>query len=203
MRVLTRDKIRINQRLWAFGMPWSLGFVLGLPPRGGFWKQSTWPWNMIHLMPRIHVDFTSILHSHTMLVPQAWCEANMDWLRLFHQWECLKCNGHGLSARVWSGPKLFQNIHQTASCLLSFDNWRSCLKTSKKAQWQFEAQQNNTSVYKTLSTYHLLQKLLGDIYQCILLLVVTKKLVEICNCLKTIDGHSMKDVIVLTIHMFR
>ena len=32
-------------------MPWSCGFVLGLPPRGGFWKQSKWPWNMVHLMP--------------------------------------------------------------------------------------------------------------------------------------------------------
>ena len=25
--------------------------MLGLPPRCGFWKQSKWPWNMIHLMP--------------------------------------------------------------------------------------------------------------------------------------------------------
>ena len=39
---------RINQHLWAFGVPWSPNFVLGLPPRGGFWKQSKWPWNMIH-----------------------------------------------------------------------------------------------------------------------------------------------------------
>ena len=45
----------------------------------------------------IHVNFTSTsLHSHTLSVPQAWCEANLDWLCLFHQWECLKCNGHGL-----------------------------------------------------------------------------------------------------------
>ena len=41
----------INQWLWAFGIPWSLGFVLGLPPRGGFWQQFKGPWNMIHLMP--------------------------------------------------------------------------------------------------------------------------------------------------------
>ena len=31
-------KDKINQWLWTFGMPWSPGFVLGLPPRGGFWK---------------------------------------------------------------------------------------------------------------------------------------------------------------------
>ena len=27
-----------NQRLWAFGVPWSFGVVLGLSPRGGFLK---------------------------------------------------------------------------------------------------------------------------------------------------------------------
>ena len=27
---------RINQWLWDFGVPWSLGFVSGLPPKGGF-----------------------------------------------------------------------------------------------------------------------------------------------------------------------
>ena len=41
----------------------------------------------------IHVDF---FYSLAPLVPQAYCEANLDRLRLFHQWECLKCNGHGL-----------------------------------------------------------------------------------------------------------
>ena len=44
----------------------------------------------------IHVDFTSILPSHTPLVPQALCEANLDLLRLFHQWECYD---HGLLER--------------------------------------------------------------------------------------------------------
>ena len=33
----------------------------------------------------IHVDFTSILHSHASLVPQALCEVNLDRLHLFHQ----------------------------------------------------------------------------------------------------------------------
>ena len=28
--------------------------------------------------------------------PSSVCEANLDQLRIFHQWECLKCNGHGL-----------------------------------------------------------------------------------------------------------
>ena len=46
----------------------------------------------------IHVDFTTVLQSHTRLVPQLKCKANLGRLCLFHQWECLKCNGHGLSA---------------------------------------------------------------------------------------------------------
>ena len=38
------------------------------------------------------------IHINTMLVSRAECEvANLDRLRLFHQWECLRCNGHGLS----------------------------------------------------------------------------------------------------------
>jgi hypothetical protein len=63
IRILTHD--RINQRLWAFGVPWSPNFVLGLPPKSGFWKQSKWAWNMIHSMPcknpsrfYIHLAFT-------------------------------------------------------------------------------------------------------------------------------------------------
>ena len=65
MRVLTHDKIESKQRLWAFGMSWSPNFMLGLPPRGGFWNRSKWPWNMIHSMPcknscglNIHLAFT-------------------------------------------------------------------------------------------------------------------------------------------------
>ena len=55
----------------------------------------------------IHVDFTSILYSYTPLVPQAQCEAaKLDQrLRLFHQWERLKCNdGLGLSVSCVKRP---------------------------------------------------------------------------------------------------
>ena len=48
--------------IWSAMVSW---FVLGLPPRGGFWNYSKWSWNMIHLMPRrnpcrlyIHLVFT-------------------------------------------------------------------------------------------------------------------------------------------------
>ena len=51
-QAFTHDKkYRIKQRLWAFGVSWSPGFVSGLPPRGGFWKQSKQPWNIIQSMP--------------------------------------------------------------------------------------------------------------------------------------------------------
>ena len=49
-------------------------------------------------------DFTSILHSHTSLVPQALGEMNLDQLRLFHQWECLECHGHMLSVSCVKWP---------------------------------------------------------------------------------------------------
>jgi len=55
----------LKQWLWTFKISWSSGFVLGLPPRGGSWKLSKQPWNMIHLMPcknpcrlHIHLAFT-------------------------------------------------------------------------------------------------------------------------------------------------
>ena len=38
MRVLTHDNINIYQWLWVFGVPWSPGFVLDLPPEGGVWN---------------------------------------------------------------------------------------------------------------------------------------------------------------------
>jgi hypothetical protein len=58
---------RINQRLWAFGVPWSPGFTSGLPPRDGFWTQSKWPCNMTHSMPRRnpHGLYIHLAHSHT------------------------------------------------------------------------------------------------------------------------------------------
>ena len=58
-----------------------------------------------------HVAFTSILHSHTPLVPRTQCEAKLDWLPLFHQWKCLKCNGHGLlvSCVKWPLANLWWN----------------------------------------------------------------------------------------------
>ena len=97
---------RINQRLWVFGVSWSPGFVLGLPPRDVFSKiiQVTMKHDPFRWHVGIHVDFTSILHSHTPLVPRALCEANLDRLRLIHQWECLKCNGHGLSVSCVKWP---------------------------------------------------------------------------------------------------
>ena len=47
---------------------------------------------MIHLIPyRIPCRF--YIHLALSLVPRA----NLDWLLLFHQRECLKCKGHGLA----------------------------------------------------------------------------------------------------------
>jgi hypothetical protein len=105
MWILTHDKSRIYQWFWAFEMPWSPRFVLGLPQEVVFENSpsdhETWS---IWCHVGIYVYFTSILHSHTLLVPQAYCEANLDQLRIFHQWECLKCNGHGLPVSCVKWP---------------------------------------------------------------------------------------------------
>ena len=70
MRVLTYGTIeKKNQQLWAFRVPWSpSGFKWSPPPKDGFWKESQWPWNMIHSMPcrnpcrhYIHLPFTYLL----------------------------------------------------------------------------------------------------------------------------------------------
>ena len=92
-----------------FGVPWSPSFVLGLPPRGGFWKKSKWPRNMTHSMPcknpcrpSIHLAFT---YSLQWSLIKRKCEANLDQLRLLHQQECSKCNnGHGLSVSYVKWP---------------------------------------------------------------------------------------------------
>ena len=65
-------KHRLNQRLWAFGVPWFPNILFkNLLYKGGFEKRLTGheTWSILcHV--GIHVDFTSILHSHTLLVPQ-------------------------------------------------------------------------------------------------------------------------------------
>ena len=98
-------KHKINQRFWALGVPWSPGFVLGLPLevvlKNNPSDHETWS---IRCHVGIQVDFTSILHSHTPLVPQAECEVNLDRLHLLHQWECSKSKGRGLSVSCVKWP---------------------------------------------------------------------------------------------------
>ena len=52
----------------------------------------------------IHVDFTSILHSPTPLVPQALCEANLDRLSFSTNESAWSEVVTGSQSRVWSGP---------------------------------------------------------------------------------------------------
>ena len=53
---------------------------------------------MIHLMPCRNPCRLHIHHAFTYSVgPSSIVWVNWDRLCLFHQWECWKCNGHGLS----------------------------------------------------------------------------------------------------------
>jgi hypothetical protein len=61
---------------------------------------------MINLMPCRNPCI--LLHPSCIHIP-CWSlkcigESNLDRLRLFHQWECLKCNGHGLSVSCVKWP---------------------------------------------------------------------------------------------------
>ena len=87
-------------------MPWLHGFVLGLPPSGGFWQESKWPWNMIHLIPcrnpcklYIHLAFTysdgppSVVWSE--LIGSAFSTNESAWIAMVT----------GPQSHVWSGPE--------------------------------------------------------------------------------------------------
>jgi hypothetical protein len=109
--VLTHDK-SANKWLWAFGVPWSPRFVVGLPPRRGFWKQSEWPPNKIHLMKcrsmcrfYIHLAFTCSVGPSNIV----WNE--LEPTPLLQQWECLKYNGHMLSICVCEAALSLLPIH--------------------------------------------------------------------------------------------
>ena len=107
MPVLTHDKIELINGLWAFGVPWSPGFVLGLPPRGGFWKWSKWPWNMIQLMScrtpcrlYIYLVVTYSVGPSSVVWSEFGPAPPFPPLRVLEvQWS------HALSSCVWSGPK--------------------------------------------------------------------------------------------------
>jgi hypothetical protein len=80
-------------------VPWSPGFVSGLPPRGGFRKKSKWPWDMIYLMPRMNLCrlYIYLAFTYSVGLSSGVWSRDLDRLHLFHQWECLKRNGRGLS----------------------------------------------------------------------------------------------------------
>ena len=89
-------------------MPWYLHFVLDLLPRGGFWKSSKWPWNMIHSMLcrnnpcplYIHLAFTySISPSSIVSVKRTRTGSAFSTNE-----SARKCSGHGPS--VSSGVKV-------------------------------------------------------------------------------------------------
>jgi len=97
--VLTHWKNILNQRLWEFGVPWSHGLVLGLPPRDGIWKWLKWPWNMIHLMScrnpcrlYIHLAFTCYVGSSFSTNESA--RSAMVTSSQSHVWSGLQCWRH-------------------------------------------------------------------------------------------------------------
>ena len=97
----------IKYESWTFRVPWSLGFVLGLHEEvvleNNPSDHETWSVKChvgIHVDFYIHLAFTySLCWSLKRSV-----SLNLDRLHLFHQWECLKCNGVGLSVSCGEWP---------------------------------------------------------------------------------------------------
>jgi hypothetical protein len=98
---------KIDERLWAFGVPWSpINFMLGLPPRSGCLFENspndhvTW---FVRCHVGIHVDFTSILHySHIPLVPRGSVKWTWNFSTNESAWSVMVT---GSQSHVWSGPK--------------------------------------------------------------------------------------------------
>ena len=119
VQVLTRDKMEYKSTVvsvrsamvcWFCVRPASKRWVFENSPS----DQETWS---IRYHLGIHVKYTSTLHSHTPLVPQVYCAMNLDrLLRLSHQWECLTCNGHGLSISCVKWP--LAQIHETMALMI-------------------------------------------------------------------------------------
>jgi hypothetical protein len=84
---------------------------------------------MIHLMPcwnpcrlYMHLAFTYFIGPSSIV-----CEANLDWLhQVSHQWECLKCNGHGPPIScMWTlnWPSLVMSVDHFWSFKRNVDFW--------------------------------------------------------------------------------
>ena len=102
MCVLTHDTIK-----WIDGCERSE--CHGLPvlcPRDGFWKQSRWPWNMIHSMPCRNPCRLYILLAFTCSVgPSSTMWSNeLGSAPLFAPLRVLGCNDHGLSVSCVKWP---------------------------------------------------------------------------------------------------
>ena len=80
--------------------------TLGLPPRGGFWKQSKRPRNLIQLMPcrnpcrlYIHLAFTYSVGPSSVVWKRTWTGSTFSTNE--SAWSTLVI---GSQSRVWSGP---------------------------------------------------------------------------------------------------
>ena len=148
MRIHTHDENRINQQLWAFGVPWSPDFVLGLRPRGGFLKTIKVTMKHDSLDAKnpcrfsIPLAFTYILRwSLKRSVKQTWTGSAFSTNE-----SALKCIGHMLSASCVKWPSLApRNLLGIKSCvnmrMRRQGAWVRCLNMSGPCimrDWQLQ-----------------------------------------------------------------
>ena len=135
MRILTHDKIKQTNGCECFGVPWSPGFVLGLPPRGGFWKWSKWPWSMIHMIRSmscrnpnrlyIQLAFTYSVGPSRMV----WSELQpaLPFSTNESAWGVMVM---GSQSRVWSGPKGIDQLFPNSPPLIATMVKANCLQSA-------------------------------------------------------------------------
>ena len=83
-------------------------------------------------------------------------EANLDRLRLFHQWECLKCDGHGLSVSCVKWPWDPQSFKTKPDILISLLLWAHLKETTKCSLHSVRSSLHGCYVWR-LTPYSLLK----------------------------------------------
>ena len=64
----------------------------------------------------IHVDFTSIMHSYLYRILKHSVKWTWTSSTLFHQWQCLKCNGRGLPVSRVKWPLCNRATQNECNC---------------------------------------------------------------------------------------
>ena len=134
----------------SVGVPWSPGFVSGLPPRGGFWNSpsdhETWS---IGCHVGTHGYFTSILHSHTpwsLKRSVKWTWTGSAFSTNESAWSVVI---PGSQSHVWSGP-MYLNVSSSMDRISMKVKIKNVLNS--KSTFVYPLDIKMSSIYTRMST---------------------------------------------------